>query len=73
MSRPRAASQDEFAAMEQRIIALPATDAVERTRLAERCYSDVLARETDRELTRDQRDQLLTLLHSVVETTGDES
>lgn len=69
----RSTSQIEYDWLERRIIALSATDAVERTRLAERCYSDVLAREADCALTREQRDRLLTLLQSVVETPHDES
>jgi len=74
MARHHAAHRDEYAALERRIIELPTdTDAVERTRVAERCYADVLASEADRALTREQRDQLLTLLQSVIETPGDDS
>jgi hypothetical protein len=72
--RPRTASQDEYAALELRITRmLTETDAVERAQVADRCYVDVLAGEAARALTRDQRDQLLTLLQSVVEQPDDES
>ena len=73
MAGPGIASQIEYSALEQRIMGLSAADAVERTRVAERCYADVLAGEADLTLTRDQRDQLLTLLQSVVEPPDGES
>jgi hypothetical protein len=74
MSRSRVTPDDEYADLERRIAALPEeADIVERRRAANRCYGDVLDGEAERYLTREQRDQLLTLLQSVVEVQGDES